>query len=158
MLTTLIVCAFFGIFTDIGRKNEIRKFITQKGTLGVILLMIIYETVNSERKIRITASISFVAMLLGLVMASYKITGGLILFLLSMFVLTISLTVGALLKTERKYISVFSSLLVLTESIGAAMKIFHFPGAAILMILELPIMILILISVIHELISKRQTA
>ena len=144
-LSGLLVYSLLTIFHIVPHDRQLITTGILKPLLA--LFIIIYETTTSKKiyqRLNWTLlPISFIGYIFSIMHWPF----GLAIFLIPLTTILISLFVSALKSNEDKFLNIVTLSLPLLHLIFIAIKIFHFHGASICMILQLIVMTIIIIGI-----------
>lgn len=153
-LSGLLVYSLLTIFHIVPHDRQII-------TTGILkplfaLFIIIYQTTTSKKIYQrlnwALLPISFIGYMFSIMHWPF----GLVLFLIPLATILISLFVSALKSNEDKFLSIVTLSFPLLHLIFIAIKIFHYPGASLCMILQLIVMTIIIIGIGVRLAKRKQ--
>ena len=153
-LSGLLVYSLLTIFQILPHDRQILTTGVLKILFG--LFIIIYQTTISNKihnRLNWTLlPISFIGYMFSIMHWPF----GLALFLIPLTTILISLFVSAIKSNEDKFLSIVTLTFPLLHLIFIAIKIFHFPGASLCMILQLIVMTIIIIGIGVRLARRKQ--
>ena len=153
-LSSLFVYSLLTIFQILPHDKQILTTGVLKILFG--LFIIIYQTTIAKKiyqRINWTLlPISFIGYMFSIMHWPF----GLALFLIPLTTILISLFVSAIKSNEDKFLSIVTLTFPLLHLIFIAIKIFHFPGASLCMILQLIVMTIIIIGIGVRLARRKQ--